>query len=95
MITPLTPGVPIGVTNQWLDLANKQDGQCGAVTVGRGLNAKPVQCNATIRGRHKLYLWPGEPDLLLCAKHYDKAKKAPKPGDVAARKNGRGREGMS
>lgn len=93
MISPGDPNVPICPPKSWLEAANKQDGQCGAVTIGRGLNAKPVKCNATLAGGHRLYMWD---ELLLCAKHYDKAKKAPKPGEAVTspRVFGKGRDGM-
>ena len=65
--------MPTAVTQEWLDAANRQDGQCGAVTYGRGgINAKANPCNSTIRGGHKLYLWD---DTLYCAKHFDKARR--------------------
>lgn len=92
-VNPGDRGVPIGAPKSWMEAANKQDGQCGMVTVGRGLNAKPVACTKTLRGGHKLYLWD---DLLLCQQHFDKARKAPKPGEVITqpRKGGNGRDSM-
>lgn len=94
-IKPGDPGVPMGAPPSWMAAAEKQDGQCGAfTTVSRGINGKMKRCNSTLRGGHKLYMWEG---ILMCATHYDRAKRAPKPGEVVVRprKNGQGREGRN
>lgn len=69
------PNAPLGAPKAWTDAVIAADMQCQDERQVRG-RGKPVRCDRTLRGGHRLYLHGKK---VWCQKHFDEQRKAGKP----------------
>lgn len=68
------PNMPIGAPAAYVTAVRRADGQCQDERQPRS-STKPVRCDRTLRGGHRLYL---HGDKVWCQKHFGEQRKGAK-----------------